>query len=756
MSCDSTNSNTDEQSKGPSAGRVSFNASTRTSINSTFNLSNRTDILEQSDREIISPDMIYEQRAKMEEKMAYKEDKDNIMEQQLLQPVKKESLQPPPTQEEEEEEAHQASVQDCINQRLQARAQTLNIDLNENRKQRSQTPMQKREPSISFPSCLSELEHPPNLPLENEASGVLCVSDRTNPLEMSDRDTITPSMIHDQRAKEQAKLFGSQSQQRKGASSSQSSSGESSIPGAIRIGSDSPIYSQGLTGVEADGAPKAPNLQKVGSLVSLDEHRAVEAKLVDHEENSDFFKAKLEEEAELYREQMRKEMKEERENSGIVIATVTKDDPCSNLVSYFKFHKYKILGFLVLLAGGIVATVLIAFAPESTPGPTSSPTELPLVYDPPTAEACLAISQGKVVEGQDDMVLEVLDVEVDVSLDSEHVDTATLLASLEAIMKERLVPAFSECPFEEPNTRKLLRGRDLGSDNPKYAIANTVLEFRERQGVSCNEASIQPCHRIVMKVELFLKGHEYVSTLMNMVYDVGLKRPLVVTLGVGAPYVAIDFVAINSVIPSASTLKPTELPLFYDPATPQDCESVALGLNLEGQEDMSTELLDVEVDVTLDSDALDIVPLLQSLEDVMQERLVPALSHCPFEGNIRRSLERSENSMYAVANTFLKLEDRPGVPCSERSPQPCHRIVMKLELFLKGHEYVSTLMNLVYDLRKDRPVVETLGLGSPYVAIDFVAINSGTSTTTVVGTVAPTTVGSGVEIKGFLENDNGI
>lgn len=754
MSSNSTNSNTDEQSKRASAGRVSFNASTRTSINSTFNMSNRTDILEQSENEIISPDMIYEQRAKMEEKMAYKDDEDN-MEQQVLQPVKKESLQPPPT---EEETAHQASVQDYINQRLQARAQTLNIDLNENREQGSQTPMQKREPSISFPSCLSELEHPPNLPIDNDASGVLCVSDRTNPLDMSDRDAITPSMIQDQRAKEQAKLFGSQSQG-KSANSSQSSSGQSSVPGAIRIGSDSPIYSQGLTGVGADGAPKAPNLKKVGSLVSLDEHRAVEAKLVDQEENSDFFKAKLEEEAELYREQMRKEMKEERENSGIVIATATTDDPCSNLVSFFKFHKYKVLGFLVLLAGAIAATVLIAFAPEATPAPTSSPTELPLVYDPPTAEACLAISQGEVLDGQDDMVVEVLDVEVDVSLDSEDVDIATLLPSLEAMMKERLVPAFSECPFEEPNTRKLLRGRDLGSDNPKFAIANTVLELRERQGVSCNEASIQPCHRIVMKVEFFLKGHEYVSTLMNMVYDVGLKRPLVVTLGVGAPYVTIDFVAINSVlvIPSAPTLAPTELPLFYDPPTLQDCESIALGLNLEGQEDMVTELLDVEVDVALDSDALDIVPLLQSLEDVMQERLVPALSHCPFEeGNTRRSLEGSENSMYAVANTFLKLEDRPGVSCSERSPQPCHRIVMKLELFLKGHEYVSTLMNLVYDLRKDRPVVETLGLGSPYVAIDFVAINSGTPTTTLVGTIAPTTIDSGVEIKSFLENDNGI
>jgi hypothetical protein len=326
------------------------------------------------------------------------------------------------------------------------------------------------------------------------------------------------------------------------------------------------------------------------------------------------------------------------------------------------------------------------------------------------------------LEGQEDMIVELLDVEVDVSLDNSTQvdDIVTLLPSLEKVMKTRLVPALSHCPFDGPSRRS------LESENPMYAIANTVLQLQERPGVSCSERSPQPCHRIVMKLELYLKGPEYVSTLMNLVYDLRKDRPVVETLGLGSPYALIDFVAINSGTPTAPTLAPTELPLVYDPPSQQDCEDIALGLNLEGQQDMVVELLDVEVDVTLDNttNITDIATLLPSLEEVMKERLVPALSHCPFDGSSRR-LE-SENYKYVVANTFLQLQDRPGVSCSERSPQPCHRIVMKLELYLKGHEYVSTLMNLVYDLRKDRPVVETLGLGSPYALIDFVAINSGT------------------------------
>mmetsp|Transcript_37532 Transcript_37532/g.91038 ORF Transcript_37532/g.91038 Transcript_37532/m.91038 type:complete len:635 (-) Transcript_37532:95-1999(-) len=607
--------------------------------------------------------------------------------------------------------------------------------------QQEQAKMQ-REESISF---IPSLQHPPNLPIMRDDSSVgLGLSDRTNPLDMSDCDVLTPGMIQDQRDKEQAKS-GCCPQ-----SSSSCGRPSASAPGAIRIGSDSPVSTKGAVASGATDAPKVPHLHKVGSLPSVGEQQLqVEAKLIN--EDSEFFTAKLEEEKEVYREQMREELKKERENSGIVYATATKDDPLSSLCSFLQCHKWKVLGFLLVLAGGIAATVLIAFAPEPTLAPTSSPTELPLVYDPPTAVECAAISQGENVEGQEDMIVELLDVEVDVSLDSEDVDIATLLPSLEAAMRERLVPALSECPFEEPGARKLLRGgRELGSDNPKYSIANTVLELQDRPGVQCNDASIQPCHRIVMKLELFLKGVEYVSTLMNMVYDVGLKRPVVVTLGVGAPYTVIDFVAINSgTRPPAATLAPTTseefLPLVYDPPTPQDCESIAIGLNLEGQDEMVVEFLDVEVDVTLDSDTLDIVSLLPSLEGVMKERLVPALSHCPFqeEGNRRRRLE-SENPKYVVANTFLRLEDRPGVSCSARSPQPCHRIVMKLQLFLKGHEYVSTLMNLVYDLRKDRPVVETLGLGSPYTAIDFVAINSGTPPS-IPNTIAPTTIDSGIE-----------
>jgi hypothetical protein len=124
------------------------------------------------------------------------------------------------------------------------------------------------------------------------------------------------------------------------------------------------------------------------------------------------------------------------------------------------------------------------------------------------------------------MIVEYLDVDIDVTLDS-NVDLEPLLADFLEKLKQQIVPALAECPEDD---RRGLRGiRLLESNNPKYVIANTRIQVEYLPEASCAVGSSQNCHRVLVKLELFLKGSEYqvryqvwyrvhyVSTSMNVI-----------------------------------------------------------------------------------------------------------------------------------------------------------------------------------------------------------------------------------------------
>jgi hypothetical protein len=299
-------------------------------------------------------------------------------------------------------------------------------------------------------------------------------------------------------------------------------------PGAVRISKDTcGMYNTTATVVLTQaGGPKAPDLNHLGS--------SGETSMAPHQSSSD---QPLSLEAIL--------VEEDGHNKYIVLATATKEGPgrCSS--------KYRLLLFLAGMLTRIAAIIVAIIVLIRCNDDGTRMEELPLVYDPPTAEDCTAIANGFKLKGQDAMIVEYLDVDTDVTLDS-HVDLEPLLPDFLEKMKHQLVPALAECP--EDNRRGLRGIRLLESSNPKYVIANARVQIKYLPEAPCAVGSSKNCHRVLVKLELLLKGSEYLSTLMNVFYGVGLKRPLVETLGLESPYSQIDFVAINSGIPTAADL----------------------------------------------------------------------------------------------------------------------------------------------------------------------------------------------------------
>jgi hypothetical protein len=278
-------------------------------------------------------------------------------------------------------------------------------------------------------------------------------------------------------------------------------------PGATRIGKNTcRMYSPTATVVLAQaGGPKAPDLNHLGSLG--------ETSMAPHQSSSN---RPLSMEAILVEEDV-----------------YAKEGPggCSSTYHLLLF----LAGMLILIAATVAIIVLIRSHDDGT-----RMEELPLVYDPPTAEDCTAIANGFKLKGQDDMIVEHLHVDIDVTLDSD-VDLEPLLADFLEKMKQQLVPALAECPEDD---RRGVRGlRLLESSNPKYIIANTHVQVESLPKASCAVGSSKSCHRVLIKLELFLKGSENVSTLKNVIHGVALKRPLMETLGLESPYSQIDVVA---------------------------------------------------------------------------------------------------------------------------------------------------------------------------------------------------------------------
>lgn len=249
-----------------------------------------------------------------------------------------------------------------------------------------------------------------------------------------------------------------------------------------------------------------------------------------------------------------------------------------------------ILLLIILVAGGIVGGLLLSDNDNSDPQPTSiaedatgavttvpttsstasptadKPTEESL-YDPPTPEDCQAIANRSDLNGQDDIVVQSFDIDMDVSLldpggPSENM-TEPLLRELEEKLHAYLIPALAGCNQTTETDNNMLRRKQrriLAST--QYAIANAKVLAEFSNGVPCKADAPQQCFRVVVNLILYLKGNVDLLTLYGLISDKVGDALLVPLLQLEEPpfhHVEIVFVRSNDPtnVPSRS---PTEMP----------------------------------------------------------------------------------------------------------------------------------------------------------------------------------------------------
>lgn len=189
------------------------------------------------------------------------------------------------------------------------------------------------------------------------------------------------------------------------------------------------------------------------------------------------------------------------------------------------------------------------------------------------------------------------------------------------------------------------------------------------------------------------------------------------------------------------TLQPTEFPtehLDFDPPSHEECMDISDGKALPGQEEMIMKNFQVEMDVVLETQN-DVAPLLDNLREHMQAILAPALVACDdIFHHLLRKRGRQLQMDYVVANALFDVVVPNGRLCKKDTPEPCHRVIANLDLYVNEDEKIVKLIGLIMSVFDDESLVDRLDLDSPFVSIEMVGVMS--NNPTLAPTAAPMVV----------------
>lgn len=144
--------------------------------------------------------------------------------------------------------------------------------------------------------------------------------------------------------------------------------------------------------------------------------------------------------------------------------------------------------------------------PTATPNiillPSARPTQF-LLYDAPSEEDCIAIQNRQMIPGQEELPVETLYIDMDVTLSpaSSRLDISIVTALLANKINTVLVPEITGC-LDDSTFR-----RDLQEDDAmKYIIANAAVEaFQSANGV-CTSSGTLPCFKVAVVFDLAVKA----------------------------------------------------------------------------------------------------------------------------------------------------------------------------------------------------------------------------------------------------------
>jgi hypothetical protein len=204
-------------------------------------------------------------------------------------------------------------------------------------------------------------------------------------------------------------------------------------------------------------------------------------------------------------------------------------------------------------------------APTKDRSPTvpSTAPAASLIYEPPSPEDCVAIAKGDAVEGQEQMLMEQYEVDLDVALDFGGTSFDALLNRLAMEIRQTILPELAGCAdsnrqLMEVSLPSLIRGgnRQL---NARYAIANAAIELVNPLGEWCAAGSGPLCYRVVVTLNVALKGDVKVMTVLHLITEAFGGDSLAAKLKLGSPF---QQIVLKHVLPTFSTPSPSFQPTF--------------------------------------------------------------------------------------------------------------------------------------------------------------------------------------------------
>ncbi|CAJ1953926.1 unnamed protein product [Cylindrotheca closterium] len=208
--------------------------------------------------------------------------------------------------------------------------------------------------------------------------------------------------------------------------------------------------------------------------------------------------------------------------------------------------------------------------PEETERPTTSPSFFPsafpsstptetLIYEPPSEEDCVAVSNGDDLVGQEDFNLQTFNIPMDVVL-SGPVDSEIVRVELQERIQEMLMPNLIGCFFD---TRRV-RGRQLVSS--PYTVANGKVLVQARPDTPCTRSTEPNCLNVSVKLDMYVRGSERPFDLISLIVQVlGPEALLVNKLSLQPPFLQIFIVMVAS---GTITLSPSSTPTVVSSENP--------------------------------------------------------------------------------------------------------------------------------------------------------------------------------------------
>ncbi|CAJ1953927.1 unnamed protein product [Cylindrotheca closterium] len=208
--------------------------------------------------------------------------------------------------------------------------------------------------------------------------------------------------------------------------------------------------------------------------------------------------------------------------------------------------------------------------PEETERPTTSPTFLPsafpsstptetLIYEPPSEEDCVAVSNGDDLVGQENLNLQTFNIPMDVVL-STPVDSEIVRGALQERLQEMLMPELIGCA----SASRRVRGRQLVSS--PYTIANGKVLVQVGQDTPCTRSTEPNCLHVSVKLDMYVRGSERPFDLVSLILQVlGPEGLLTSKLSLQSPFLQIFIVTVAS---GTITLAPSSTPTVVSSENP--------------------------------------------------------------------------------------------------------------------------------------------------------------------------------------------